>query len=105
LEKDSVEITSTSFKIKKLRKFLRFDVGIEAVNFGGPHLEIGRSWQLQILVLAVSYKSKQMYKIFYATGEDITHQTSRRWFSNALALWYGLEIYPNHLFHPHHLEF
>ena len=34
---------------------------------------------------------------FYATVEDITHLTNRRRFSNDLALWYGLEIYPDHL--------
>jgi hypothetical protein len=32
---------------------LNFDVGLEAVNFGDSYLEIRRSWQLKILVLAV----------------------------------------------------
>jgi hypothetical protein len=30
-----------------------FDVGLEAINFGGSYLEIQRSWQFKILVLAV----------------------------------------------------
>ncbi len=35
--------------------------------------------------------------ILYATVEDTTHFTNRRWFSNELALWCNLEIYPHHL--------
>ncbi len=40
--------------------------------------------------------------VFYATVEDITHFDID--FQMPLLLWYGLEIYPHHLFYPHQLE-
>jgi hypothetical protein len=39
LEQENVEITLISLKIKKVTTI---DVGLEAVNFGGPYLEIER---------------------------------------------------------------
>jgi len=42
----------------------------------------------------VFFINEELNICFYATEEDITHLTNRCWFSDALALWYGLEIYP-----------
>jgi hypothetical protein len=63
LEQESVKITSIGIFLIKSCGHLKFDIGLDAVNFRIPYLDIGRSLQLQIFVLEVSCNSKQMCKI------------------------------------------
>ncbi len=42
---------------------LNFDVGLQAEHFRSSHLKAHKSWQHQILVLAISYVSSQMSKV------------------------------------------